>query len=393
MCQAGADVESGGIILARPLAGPQTLLRTLNGRAILETLARRGPLTRAELVAETGLSRTAVTQVLRMLESSSAVAAAGVDRDTRGPAAGRVSLHPHLGLAAAVHVDAHAAHVALVDPTGAVRAESHAAFPVRGDRVQHIAGLIDACQRAVAGPLLLAVVGIPGIVTADGGIRDDQGPDGGAFKNALSTRLGCPVRVENDVNLAALAELSEGAGAALSSFALLLLDDGLGAGIVIDGSLHRGFSGVAGEVMYLPQSPLPIGAPVLGDAVVRDLALANGRDPDETIDQHLDAASAGDPAALAMAAEMGRRLTLIAGSIALVLDPEAFLLSGTAAHPALARAAVAFAEELAPQLPLTLLVSSFGPEAPLVGAVGEAASALRATVFSRLLPASDRSRR
>ena len=100
--------------MARPLAGPQTLLRTLNGRAILETLARRGPLTRAELVAETGLSRTAVTQVLRMLDASSAVAAAGVDRDTRGPAAGRVALHPQLGFAAAVHVDAHAAHVALV---------------------------------------------------------------------------------------------------------------------------------------------------------------------------------------------------------------------------------------------------------------------------------------
>ena len=88
-----------------------------------------------------------------------------------------------------------------------------------------------------------------------------------------------------------------------------------------------------------------------------------------------------------------RDSTLIAGSIALVLDPEAFLLSGTAAHPALARAAVEFAEELAPQLPLTLVVSSFGPEAPLVGAVGEAASALRASVFARLLPASDRSRR
>ena len=388
-----AHVESGGINLARPLAGPQTLLRTLNGRAILETLARRGPLTRAELVAETGLSRTAVTQVLRMLEASSAVAAAGVDRDTRGPAAGRVALHPQLGFAAAVHVDAHAAHVALVDPTGAVRAESHAAFPPRGDRVQHIAGLIEACRRTVNGRLLLAVVGIPGIVTADGGIRDDQGPDGGAFKNSLSARLGCTVRVENDVNLAALAELSEGTAAGLSSFALLLLDDGLGAGIVIDGSLHRGFSGVAGEVMYLPQSPLPIGAPVLGDAVVRDLALAHGRDPDETIDQHLDAAWAGDPAALAMAAEMGRRLTLIAGSIALVLDPEAFLLSGTAAHPALARAAAEFAEELAPQLPLTLVVSSFGPEAPLVGAVGEAASALRASIFSLLLPASDRNRR
>lgn len=379
--------------MARPLAGPQTLLRTLNGRAILETLARRGPLTRNELVTETGLSRTAVTQVLRMLESSAAVAPAGVDRDTRGPAAGRVALHPQLGFAAAVHVDGHAAHVVLVDPTGAVRAESHAPFPVRGDRVQHIAELVEACQRAVQGPLQLAVVGIPGIVTADGGIRDDQGPDGGAFKNALSTRLGCPVRVENDVNLAALAELTAGTGADLGSFALLLLDDGLGGGIVIDGILHRGFSGVAGEVMYLPQTPLPIGAPVLGDEVVRDLALANGRDPEATIDQHLDAATAGDAGALAMAAEMGRRLTLVAGSIALVLDPEAFILGGSAAHPAMVDAVARVADELAPRLPLSILVSSFGPEAPLVGAVGEAASALRATVFSRLLPGADRNSR
>ncbi|MBT2473505.1 ROK family transcriptional regulator [Microbacterium sp. ISL-103] len=379
--------------MARPLAGPQSLLRTLNGRAILETLARRGPLTRAELVSETGLSRTAVTQVLRMLESSAAVASAGVDRDTRGPAAGRVALHPHLGFAAAVHVDMHAAHVVLVDPTGIVRAESHAPFPTRGDRVQHIVDLVAACQRTVNGPLHLAVVGIPGIVTADGGIRDDQGPDGGAFKCALSAQLGCPVRIENDVNLAALAELTEGTGAELSSFALLLLDDGLGAGIVIDGVLHRGFSGVAGEVMYLPQTPLPIGAPVLGDDVVRDLALAHGRDPDETIDQHLDAASAGDAGAIAMAAEMGRRLTLVAGSIALVLDPEAFILGGTAAHPALVEGAATVADELAPQLPLRLLVSSFGPEAPLVGAIGEAASALRATVFAGLLPGSERGRR
>ncbi|WP_091227400.1 ROK family transcriptional regulator [Microbacterium sp. 3J1] len=376
--------------MARPLAGPQTLLRTLNGRAILETLARRGPLTRSELVAETGLSRTAVTQVLRMLESSNAVAAAGVDRETRGPAASRMALHPQLGFAAAVHVDPHAAHVVLVDPTGAVRAEQHAPFPLQGDRVEHIAALVESCRDAVRGPLVLAVIAVPGIVTADGGIRDDQGPDGGAFRAALTARLGCPVRVENDVNLAALAELTEGSGADLASFALLLLDDGLGAGIVLDGVLHRGFSGVAGEVMYLPQTPLPIGAPVLGEDVVRDLAAAHGLDPLSALDIHLDAASAGDDAALAMAAEMGRRLTYVAGSVALVLDPEAFILSGSAAHPALVDAVSAVAEELAPQLPMRFLVSSFGPEAPLVGAVDQAAAALRATVFSQLVPSAER---
>lgn len=379
--------------MARPLAGPQTLLRTLNGRAILESLARRGPLTRAELMSETGLSRTAVTQVLRMLEGTDAVAAAGVDRETRGPAAGRVSLHPALGFAAAVHVEISTAHVALVDATGAVRVETHGPFPPLGDRVDHIAGLIEACLAKVHGPLHTAVVGVPGIVAADGAIRDDQGPDGGAFRSALSTRLGVPVRVENDVNLAALAELAHGHGAELASFALLLLDDGLGGGIVIDGVLHRGFSGVAGEVMYLPQTPLPIGAPVLGDTVLRDLALTHGRDPDATIDQHLEAAADGDEAALAMAGEMGRRLTIAAGSVALVLDPEAFILGGAAAHPVLVDAVARVADEFAAQLPMRFLVSSFGPEAPLVGAVQESAAALRATVFSRLVPAADRAGR
>ncbi len=384
--------------MARPLAGPQSLLRTLNGRAILDALAQKGPQTRGQLMAATGLSRTAVTQVLRMLEAADAVVPAGVDRDTRGPAAGRVGLHPGLGFAAAVHVDHHAAHVVLVDTAGTVRAEQHRPFPYAApvksdDRVAHIAALIEECRATVTGPLLLAVVGVPGIVTADGGIRDDQGPDGGAFRSTLAARIECPVRVENDVNLAALAELTSGMGRELSSFALLLLDDGLGAGIVIDGALHRGASGVAGEVMHLPQTPLPIGAPVLNEAVVGDLALVNDRDPGAPVETHLEAAAKGDQQAQRIADEMGRRITLIAGSVALVLDPEAFILSGTAAHPVLVDAVSRVADSYAVQLPMKFLVSSFGPEAPLVGAVGEAGAALRATVFTRILTPTARAPR
>ncbi|MFK0240145.1 ROK family transcriptional regulator [Microbacterium sp. NPDC090281] len=374
--------------MSRPLAGPQGLLRTLNGRAILETLARSGPQTRAELMSATGLSRTAVTQVLRMLESAGAVAAAGLDRETRGPAAGRVELHPRLGFAAAVHVDHHAAHVVLVDATGTVRAEEHAAFPGTDDRVTHIVALVDRCRlsvKAAKGAVHVAVVGVPGIVTADGGIRDDLGPDGGAFRSALAAALDCPVRVENDVNLAALAELTAGVGGDLASFALLLLDDGLGAGLVIDGTLHRGFSGVAGEVMYLPQTPIPIGAPLVGDAVVGDLALGVGRDAEATLADHLEAAVLGDDAAIQIVSEIARRIVLVAGSVGLVLDPEAFILSGKAAHPALVTAIKRIADEYEAQLPLRFLVSSFGPEAPLVGAVDEAAAALRGELFTRIL--------
>lgn len=395
-CDVGgwAELTLGGSVMTRPLAGPQTLLRALNGRAILETLARSGPRTRAELMAATGLSRTAVTQVLRVLEGAGAVVAAGVDRDTRGPAAGRVALHPHLGFAAAIHADHHAAHVVLVDPTGAVRAEVHEDFPRADDRSAHIARLVDRARRSVSGTVHAAVVGVPGIVAADGGIRNDEGPDGGAFRSALATALGCEVRIENDVNLAALAELSVGIIADLSSFALLLLvDDGLGAGIVIDGALHRGSSGVAGEIMYLPQSPLPIGAPVVNDAVVSDLARVYDRDPDALLGAHLEAAAGGDESAQQLVAEVARRLVLIAGTIALILDPEAFVLSGSAAHPALVDAVSRIAEEYSPQLPVRFLASSFGVEAPLVGAAAEAATALRASLFTRILAPTDKTAR
>lgn len=374
--------------MSRPLAGPQGLLRALNGRAILEALARSGPQTRADLMSATGLSRTAVTQVLRMLDSMGAVASAGVDRETRGPAAGRVALHPRLGYAVAVHVDHHAAHVVLVDAAGAVRAEQHAELPAGEDRVARIVELVDRCRRALKAAksaVHLAVVGVPGIVTADGGIRDDLGPDGGAFRTALAAALDCPVRIENDVNLAALAELTAGAGSELASFALLLLDEGLGAGIVIDGALHRGFSGVAGEVMYLPQTPLPVGAPIVSDAVVGDLARGAGGDAGASLTDHLQAAARGDEIALRIVAEIGRRIVLVAGSVGLVLDPEAFILGGKAAHPVLVDTIERIAAEYAAQLPLRFLVSSFGSEAPLVGAVGEAASALRAALFTRIL--------
>lgn len=384
--------------MTRPLAGPQTLLRTLNSRAILEVLSRDGARTRSELMSATGLSRTAVTQVLRMLENVGVIVPAGVDRETRGPAAGRVALHPHLGYAAAIHVDHHAAHVVLVDATGIVRAEQHGDFRTNDDRVACIEALVAECRRAAPGPLLTAVVAVPGAVSLDGSIRNHEGPDGGTFHSALSAALGCDVRIENDVNLAALAELTEPTAVAstLTSFALLLLvDDGIGAGVVIDGTLHRGAAGLAGEVMFLPQSPLPIGAPVMSDDVVSDLALAHGRDPREFLGDHLEAAAGGDEAALQIIHELARRLVLIAGSMTLVLDPEAFILSGDAAHPVFVEAVGRIAEEYALLLHVRFLVAAYGVEAPLVGAVREATVGLRALLFTAMLAPHDpeRSRR
>ena len=121
-----------------------------------------------------------------------------------------------------------------------------------------------------------------------------------------------------------------------------------------------------------------------------DLALVNGLDQTLPLPMHLRAAAEGDRGAQAMAAEIGRRIAVVAGTVSLVLDPEAFVLSGYGTHPVLVDAVHRTAEQYAPRLPLRFELSEFGPEAPLLGAIGEASAALRATLFTRILSPVER---
>lgn len=373
--------------VARPPARAQITARAANARAILDVLAQRGPRTRAQLIRDTELPRSSVSNALRQLDSRAVTVA---DRETRGSAGARVTLNPRLGFAAAVHIEHHDAHAALLDAGGVVRAEAHAPLSVAYDRVDVVSALIEECTAGVA-PVHTAVVGMPGIVTRDGAIRDDTGPDGGVFRAALAERLGCPVRLENDVNLAALAELGGPLGADHTSFALLQLDSGLGAGLVLDGVLHRGASGVAGEVQYVPQTPLPLGAPVVGDVVTSDLARDAGLDPDLSLLAHLEAAGGGDEAAQRVVGEIARRIVVVAGTLTLVIDPGVFVLGGLAGHPVMVEAILAAARMYENLLVLRFEPSAFGREASLVGATAEAAADLRAGLAAGVAPHERRS--
>src|SRR5947208_2777311 len=68
----------------------------------------------------------------------------------------------------------------------------------------------------------------------------------------LRDRLACPVVFDNDVNLAAIGEMTRGAGRGVRDFVMISIGTGLGMAVVLDGRLHRGVSGLAGEIGYLP---------------------------------------------------------------------------------------------------------------------------------------------
>src|SRR5207253_8501704 len=98
------------------------------------------------------------------------------------------------------------------------------------------------------------VVGVPGVVESETGrinlAENVPGLEGRAFDAELQERLGLPVTLDNDINLAALGEQWRGVARGIDDFVFLSIGTGLGAGLVLGGELHRGRNGAAGELDY-----------------------------------------------------------------------------------------------------------------------------------------------
>jgi predicted NBD/HSP70 family sugar kinase len=232
-----------------------------NARELLALLECFGPVTRSDLVRLSGLPRTTVTGMVSDLIERDLV----VERDAREPAraprppsvpsttqAGRpprsLSLAGPPTLTAVLSCGESGIEAGLVTYPGEIVARS-SSLEVIGSQagdVNAIAGpgvdLVEAmltsanCPR---GQLSGVVVGLPRPVGR------------GESAAALAERLGVSARVENDANLGALGEACYGAGVGHASLIYLKLGQNVGAGIVIDGRLHRGASGFAGELAHV----------------------------------------------------------------------------------------------------------------------------------------------
>ncbi|MDL9981515.1 ROK family transcriptional regulator [Microbacterium sp. ASV49] len=366
------------------LAGSPALLRALNARAVLDVLAEGAPLSRADIMQRTGLSRTAVTQLLRALEAYGAVVPAGLDRHTRGPAAKQVVLSPTLGIAVAAHVGHERVEIALVDVTGTVRARESASR--EPDVAAQISALVASCHSTTIGYVQCAVVAVAGIVDAAGTIRNASGSDDGRLRDSIQAALAVPVTIENDVNLAALAEM-KATGGSEQTFAYVSVTGGLGSAIVVDGTLHRGRSGGAGEIGYLPQPGLEVGMPALDRPMLAELAASLGFDAAASVEEILDAASAGHAAATRVADLAAQRIAVIAASLRLVLDPDMIVLAALAAHPAVVEGVRRRLDVIADQLPVPVRPAVTGDTATLDGACIHASVVLRDLLFTRIVSA------
>ncbi|MFF7802680.1 ROK family transcriptional regulator [Streptomyces olivaceus] len=333
-------------------ASPSTA-RAINDRLALHLLQQEGPLTAGRLKALTGLSRPTVADLVERLTVSGLIRVTGESGEQRrGPNAKLYGIVAERAYLAALDVRTEGVAVLVSDLLGRVLAEG--SVPIDDDNgtgpaVEQAVDLVErAAKEAGADRLHTVGIGAPGLIDPAGGeLRDSSGlPE---WHRRLITALqdtfpDARVGVENETNLAALAEQRDGAARDRDTFVLLWLGLGIGAAVVLDGTLRRGVSGGAGEIGFLPV-PGTAGLPsatdcaggfhsVAGAAAVTALAAEHGvtapLDGPEPYAAALvrEAVRGSAPAAERFLDALADRIVLGAAAVVSVLDPGCLVLAG-----------------------------------------------------------------
>jgi predicted NBD/HSP70 family sugar kinase len=386
--------------------GVPRLLREINDRAALELLLTAGPLTRGRIGELTGLSKVTASQTLARLEERGLVEVVGTQAGGRGPNAALYAVVASSAYVAGLDVEPGSVSVAIADIHGTTVAELTMTPEAEDDPVEVVhRAVVKACRsaRIGLGRLSSVVIGAPGVVDPrSGDVRfsfDLPGWHEGVHE-ALARDLRRPVTIENDVNLAALAERSTGVAAGADDFVLVWVGRGLGLGVMLGGRLHRGRSGSAGEIGYLPVPGVPLAQDVRAEpgrlpslagglqslvslVAVAELAEGHGfvgADKAECVAAAAAAGAAGEP----LLDEIARRLALGVASVCVVLDPGLVVLAGEvsmAGGTALASRVEEAVARISPVRP-EVVVSKVEGDPVLRGAVLAALDQAREEVFA-----------
>ncbi|MEU6217870.1 ROK family transcriptional regulator [Streptomyces sp. NPDC047022] len=315
---------------------------------VFRTLLQHGPLSRAEIGRRTGLSPGAVTKVATPLIADGWITEAGRPSTERagGRPATLIAVRAERARFVGVKVTGDELIGVLADLTARPLTSRRAALGSRdvGSVVLAIARLVDQLRKAAgtegADPVHSIGVTISGDVDGRTGTVQYS-----PFLNwrrvplaqLVESATGVPAVIENDVRALTVAEQWFGAGVGLSSFALVTVGAGIGAGLSIGGRVVSGARGVAGEVGHLPVSGSDrvctcgntgcVEAVASTHAIIEQARQATG-DPALTMDRAVRLAHAGDPAVRAVFARAGHAMGLALSAVANLIGPERIIISG-----------------------------------------------------------------
>ncbi|MFI5065480.1 MAG: ROK family protein [Streptosporangiales bacterium] len=392
--------------------GTPRLLRELNDRAALELLLTGGPMTRAQVGERTGLSKVTASQLLSRLEERGLVATVGEQAGGRGPNAALYAVVPSSGYVAGLHVEHDEVSAGVADITGQVVTQISVDPNGAANPVELVRGAVaTACSSAGVqmSRLKALVIGTPGVLdpsTGDPRLAVNLPAWHEGVLEALRADLRQPVTIENDVNLAAMAERAVGVAQGADDFVLMWIGVGLGLATFIGGRVHRGVAGAAGEIGYLPVPGVPLPQDVshpatgafqslVGAQAVRPLAAgygfpaptaaAAGRAAVAAVAAG-EAGDGGDERGSAFHAELAARVATGVAAVSVVLDPGLVVLGGEvgqAGGTALASRVAAEVRRICPARPEVVPTGVAGQpvlRGAILAAVDQARSELLASV-------------
>jgi len=381
------------VLNADPIGQRSETVRRANLAAIVRELHVRGPQSRSELVARTGLTRTAIRALIGELVAGDLVVE---ERRALAGAPGRpsplVRPKPAAVLVLAIQVAVDSLAAALVGLGGAPLERIRISRPRGHFSVDEIvADLRDLTDRLPVSRHRHEIVGVgvamAGLVRRADGVVS-RAPNLGwqdvplGEKLAAVLDLDVPVHVANEADLAAMAELRRGAARGADDLLLIWGEVGVGGGIIVDGKPLTGVAGYAGEIGHVSVNPggRRCGCGSIGcwETEVGEGALLRraGRPEDggsDEVEALLADAAAGDRRATEALDEVGRWLGIGLAGFTNVLNPRVIVLGGffAQAYPFIDRALDRELDGMAlrgPRGMVRVTPAGLGMDAPLVGA-------------------------
>jgi len=238
-------------------------IRDINRQIILNYVRELGPISRAAIARETALQRSTVSLIVDELRVGGLIEEVSGE-STGGRPPSLLSLRT--GDAVAIGVDLGTIRTTIAASDLAGRVLQQREFPTSSDFNETLQGIIENCCALIAenqGTIEGIGISVPGIVDTETGntFVPHFGWRNQPLAESLTKATALPISIDNDANAAALAELWFGRPEIreIRDFILVLVEDGLGTGIVFDGQVYRGEGGTAGEFGHMT---IGSGAPV-----------------------------------------------------------------------------------------------------------------------------------
>jgi len=384
-------------------AGTPSLLRAINERAVLEFIRQVGPVSRAQISRDSGLSKPTVSHSLAALERARLVRPAGRSSGGKGPSAVLYELNPRAGWVVGIDVGTSLLRAAIADLNGDVvaRRDERAHAASARTLISHIGEIAHGLAKEAGikwGQVTCATVGSPGVFEPSRGqvalAHNLPGWGRHGLVEAVQRELGTNIAFENDVNLATVGEQWRGLGKDVSNFVYLHVGTGVGMGLVLNGELYRGATGAAGEVGYIPLAAADPHDPAnrrrgalesaLGAKGIVEMARELGMRPPLSPKKILAAARRGDEKAREVVGHVAERIALAVAAVVPVIDPELVILGGGVGRNGdlLLEPVERELRAISPFQP-RLEVSALGEDAELTGAVALALQTAQDLLFTR----------